>query len=132
MSNNTPSLSELTRTMKAQTLSSSSSNDTSPTITTSSLKQQQEGHKFQRIILIHSKTGVTIFDYCFPGAWLAKKSDIGGFLASCYQFDATVKGGGKFRTLFFGPTIHHEKALEKLYSNHLASNKQLAHRAETN
>ena len=101
----TPTLSELTRSLKSTSLSQHTtpnnngnldSSTLSTTSSTTSMMNGREEHKFQRIIIIHSKTGVSIFDYCFPGAWNAKKADIGGFLASCYQFDATVKGGGKF------------------------------------
>ncbi|KAG2381673.1 hypothetical protein C9374_006057 [Naegleria lovaniensis] len=95
-------LSELTQSLKSTTLSSG----TPPMKNTGSngLIESREDHKFQRIILIHLKTGVTIFDYCFPNAWNAKKTDIGGFLASCYQFDATVKGGGIRKIVFQPPS----------------------------
>ncbi|KAF0985068.1 hypothetical protein FDP41_000107 [Naegleria fowleri] len=79
-------------------------NSSSSSTNGSTLIETKEDHKFQRIILIHLKTGITIFDYCFPNAWNAKKTDIGGFLASCYQFDATVKGGGIRKIVFQPPS----------------------------
>ncbi|KAL9643468.1 hypothetical protein ABK040_010083 [Willaertia magna] len=82
------------RKLKEQNLGSSTNNNES----------SKENHKFKRIIIIHTRTGITIFDYCFPNAWTAKKADIGGFLASCHQFDATVKGGG-IRKIVFQPPI---------------------------